>query len=600
MAQLKSSKVFGDLDVTGEVNVSTKITVKGEEVWDTGNLLNIGTTAATARSALELGTAATRNVGISSGNLMEVEAFGVGGLSATYDYSNNDENSLGGGFFKDGNHSTIISRRSPQTGVEFSGDYNGDNFYARRFRVNDGGWQPRVELYHTGNILTSTGSSASYPMSQKAVTDALNTKANTTTQVIAGTGLTGGGTLADNRTLNVSYGTAAGTAAQGNDSRLSNSREWTAGTVSQAEAEAGTATTRRAWTAQRVWQAIVKWSSGRQIISGTGLSGGGTLAANRTLSVNYGTAAGTAAQGNDSRIVNATPNSRTITAGTGLSGGGNLTANRTISISSGVVPSTATSLGTSDLNSMQTAGYYFQSANATATTARNYPVGMAGTLVVTTAAGVVQEYTTYGPDNRKYIRGFYSTAWSAWREIGAIPSWAAVTGKPATATRWPAFTEVTGRPTNYPTTWASVAAKPAQATRWPTWAEVTSKPVTGVATQAEADAGVSDTTIVTPKKLRFGFSVSLEENGWLAFPSWLGGVAILWGKAAADTPDSYFKFRRPFPTACFSLVVTKQSDNAFVHVTVDNITKTSFNLYGWDAEGGARSANTCRWIAIGH
>lgn len=33
--------------------------------------------------------------------------------------------------------------------------------------------------------------------------------------------------------------------------------EWTAETVSQAEAEAGTATTRRAWTAQRVRQAII-------------------------------------------------------------------------------------------------------------------------------------------------------------------------------------------------------------------------------------------------------------------------------------------------------------------------------------------------------
>lgn len=40
------------------------------------------------------------------------------------------------------------------------------------------------------------------------------------------------------------------------DSRLTNSREWTASTVTQAEAEAGTATTRRAWTSQRVRQAI--------------------------------------------------------------------------------------------------------------------------------------------------------------------------------------------------------------------------------------------------------------------------------------------------------------------------------------------------------
>ena len=43
------------------------------------------------------------------------------------------------------------------------------------------------------------------------------------------------------------------------DARLTDSREWTASTVSQAEAEAGTATTRRAWTAERVRQAIAAW-----------------------------------------------------------------------------------------------------------------------------------------------------------------------------------------------------------------------------------------------------------------------------------------------------------------------------------------------------
>ena len=43
------------------------------------------------------------------------------------------------------------------------------------------------------------------------------------------------------------------------DERLSDSREWTADTVEQAEAEAGTATIRRAWTAERVRQAITAW-----------------------------------------------------------------------------------------------------------------------------------------------------------------------------------------------------------------------------------------------------------------------------------------------------------------------------------------------------
>lgn len=40
------------------------------------------------------------------------------------------------------------------------------------------------------------------------------------------------------------------------DPRLSDAREWAAATVTQPEAEAGTDTTRRAWTAQRVFQAV--------------------------------------------------------------------------------------------------------------------------------------------------------------------------------------------------------------------------------------------------------------------------------------------------------------------------------------------------------
>lgn len=47
--------------------------------------------------------------------------------------------------------------------------------------------------------------------------------------------------------------------ARTDDTRLTDAREWSAATVTQAEAEAGTATIRRAWTAQRVIQAVAAW-----------------------------------------------------------------------------------------------------------------------------------------------------------------------------------------------------------------------------------------------------------------------------------------------------------------------------------------------------
>jgi hypothetical protein len=106
--------------------------------------------------------------------------------------------------------------------------------------------------------------------------------------------LTGLPTLGGAAALNV--GTTAGTVAAGNDARLSDAREWTATTVSQAEAEAGTATTRRAFTAQRVRQAAVGWWNGsadKTKLDGiaTGATANATDAALRDRATHTGTQA---------------------------------------------------------------------------------------------------------------------------------------------------------------------------------------------------------------------------------------------------------------------------------------------------------------------
>lgn len=54
-------------------------------------------------------------------------------------------------------------------------------------------------------------------------------------------------------------GVKADTAIQPGNAALTDAREWSADTISQAEAEAGIATTRRAFTAARVFQAISAW-----------------------------------------------------------------------------------------------------------------------------------------------------------------------------------------------------------------------------------------------------------------------------------------------------------------------------------------------------
>jgi hypothetical protein len=64
----------------------------------------------------------------------------------------------------------------------------------------------------------------------------LDTKANVSTTVSAGTGLTGGGDLSANRTIAVNFGSAAGTVTQGNDTRLTNARTPTAHAATHAAA----------------------------------------------------------------------------------------------------------------------------------------------------------------------------------------------------------------------------------------------------------------------------------------------------------------------------------------------------------------------------
>jgi len=132
----------------------------------------------------------------------------------------------------------------------------------------------------------------------------------------AGTGLTGGGDLSANRTFAVSYGTSAGTACEGNDSRLSDARTPTAHTHALADIQQGGATSGQVleWSGSAWAPATLSGGGGGTVTSvtaGTGLTGG-TITGTGTIAADFGTSAGTICQGNDSRLSDArTPTAHT-------------------------------------------------------------------------------------------------------------------------------------------------------------------------------------------------------------------------------------------------------------------------------------------------
>jgi phage-related tail fiber protein len=117
-----------------------------------------------------------------------------------------------------------------------------------------------------------------------------------------------------------------------------------------------------------------------------------------------------------------------------------------------------------------------------------------------------------------------------------------------------------------------------------------------IATQAQVNAGTDDATIVTPKKLRFGFSVSWGASGNIVFPTWLGGIVIQWistntGQIAANFAETVTApWPMEFPNACWFAIGgmgQSPSGNGYASVRIDsvtvaNVTSSTFaHITGW-------------------
>lgn len=119
-----------------------------------------------------------------------------------------------------------------------------------------------------------------------------------------------------------------------------------------------------------------------------------------------------------------------------------------------------------------------------------------------------------------------------------------------------------------------------------------------VATQAQVNAGALDDVIVTPKKLRAGFSVLLASVGYIAFPSWMGGLILQWGNGpvASATSDVAVTFPLAFPS------------NIYLFMPVHGYTAGSGSIAYMCGAASSLTQGTVRstssslgfyWIAIG-
>lgn len=119
-----------------------------------------------------------------------------------------------------------------------------------------------------------------------------------------------------------------------------------------------------------------------------------------------------------------------------------------------------------------------------------------------------------------------------------------------------------------------------------------------VGTQTEVNGGALDTVVVTPKKLRWGFAISLAINGYVVMPSWLGGVIIQWATTTHTGESIAVSLPLAFPSACLFAGVNMQSDNGAAVVLLRNTTQAQ----GSSVLAGTNTIGThvYNWLFFGY
>lgn len=207
---------------------------------------------------------------------------------------------------------------SAHTDVDFTGELPG---YAVVRNPGNTGWiaAPVTAGPHAPNHAEGGSDPVTLTLNQvTGLNAALAARVLLTRMLTAGAGLSGGGDLTADRTFAVVFGSIAGTVAQGDDARLADARTPLAHAATHGAAGTDPVTITEAQVTGLGADLAARALAIRSLAAGTGLSGGGDLTADRTFAIVFGTTAGTATQGNDTRLADArtpTAHAATHTAG---------------------------------------------------------------------------------------------------------------------------------------------------------------------------------------------------------------------------------------------------------------------------------------------
>lgn len=251
-------------------------------------------------------------------------------------------------------------------------------------------------------------------------------RALTSTTITAGTGLTGGGTLAASRTISLANTTVAA-GSYGSATAVSTFTVDAQGRLTAA----GSTTVTPAWGSITAkpdtlggYGITDAAPSARTITVGTGLTGGGSLAANRTIALanttvgagTYGAAASTPtftvdAQGRLTAAGSVPTQAVKLATARKINGVDfDGVANIAIQWVSVAIPAAA------NLNTYQSEGVFDCASNAFAATLLNCPTAKAFSMRVWRTAGVIQELIEYASTGiaKMWRRHFFNGTWGDW------------------------------------------------------------------------------------------------------------------------------------------------------------------------------------------